>query len=505
LKIRSPRFLRRATSKRSEHGASAMDFVPAERESLLRDRAREAVASAERAGAEEAEAFIEEGRATDITIEGSKIARASFGSDGGIGLRVRRGDRIGFAYCESLDEVPRATERALRAAALLNEPAFSFAPPAAHVPAVEGTLDPALVALGVEEGMDAADLLLETVLSQDAGLEVPQGSLAWGCDAFALANSGGFLGSSAGTFLSAGVSALLGGGEPAASVGFASALSRSSSIDPVALAAEAADLALRGRGPQRAAAGRTTVVLHPHAFGEMLEHLIVAPLAGDSFRAGRSPWSGRLGKDVLPAGWSLRDDGGVAGGPLAAPFDDDGILARRVSLVEDGRLAATLESMATAAKAAHRGNGSHGPGDGTAYGASGPRPGSALRSDSMDDGRSCRAPPRPTGRNLILAAPRPASDLLDGIASGLMVYDTMGVHTANAATGDFSVSSTTVFRIRRGEIAGPAKPVMLAGNLPDLLRGAEGMGSDGQWVGGAFSPACVWLGSIRLPGLRVTA
>jgi PmbA protein len=123
----------------------------------------------------------------------------------------------------------------------------------------------------------------------------------------------------------------------------------------------------------------------------------------------------------------------------------------------------------------------------------------------MDDGRSFRAPPRPTGRNLILAAPRPASDLLDGIASGLMVYDTMGVHTANAATGDFSVSSTTVFRIRRGEIAGPAKPVMLAGNLPDLLRGAEGMGSDGQWVGGAFSPACVWLGSIRLPGLRVTA
>jgi PmbA protein len=68
------------------------------------------------------------------------------------------------------------------------------------------------------------------------------------------------------------------------------------------------------------------------------------------------------------------------------------------------------------------------------------------------------------------------------------VDSVLGAHTANATTGDFSVTAANVWRIRKGAVTGPVSEVAIGGNLPDLLLRLDGVGSRPKQMDGLAIP-----------------
>ncbi|MFC1890459.1 metallopeptidase TldD-related protein, partial [Thermodesulfobacteriota bacterium] len=72
-------------------------------------------------------------------------------------------------------------------------------------------------------------------------------------------------------------------------------------------------------------------------------------------------------------------------------------------------------------------------------------------------------------------------EIVSGLREALYVTDLQGLHAAvNATTGDLSIPAKGIM-IRGGEMAEPVQNMIIGGNLIDLLRGIEAVGSDLVW------------------------
>jgi PmbA protein len=79
-------------------------------------------------------------------------------------------------------------------------------------------------------------------------------------------------------------------------------------------------------------------------------------------------------------------------------------------------------------------------------------------------------------------------DLIGSIDKGLYVTEVMGMHTANPISGDFSVGATG-FWIEKGKKAYPVREITLAGNILDLMKHVDAVGSDLRFSGKIGSPS----------------
>lgn len=68
-------------------------------------------------------------------------------------------------------------------------------------------------------------------------------------------------------------------------------------------------------------------------------------------------------------------------------------------------------------------------------------------------------------------------ELLQKMGTGIYITELMGMHTANAISGDFSVGAQG-FWIEKGEIAYSLKQIAISGNLKKMLNAVEAVGSD---------------------------
>jgi len=105
-------------------------------------------------------------------------------------------------------------------------------------------------------------------------------------------------------------------------------------LDPEALAASASQKASASRNPREVEHGHWTVILEPAAVLDLVGFLFY-DFAGTAVLDQRSCFNKRMGKKVMGANISLRDDvtHPLQSGP---PFDGEGMPRQRVSLVEAG-------------------------------------------------------------------------------------------------------------------------------------------------------------------------
>lgn len=449
--------------------------------------AERAVEKALSRGADAAEAFALEERGASLGIERGVLSNGAAARDFGLGVRVVRDGRLSFAYAAAEDAVDAALDAAIRSAHVLR-PAegFEFAA-AARAPDVGGIRDTRVADLSVEAAAEACDAMMTAARERSPELTITGGGVGWGEERVAVANSRGVRASYAATHLGAGLSVVLREGGDT-TTGFAHRSSRRLDVDYAALGDEAGELAVASRRATAVSSGEMTVLFKPTALGGLLEFLFVEAARAESAATGRSVYAKRVGERVMPPEYSVADDGTLAGGLLSAPVDDEGVASRRTALVEGGVLRALLEDVAGARE---RG---------------GEPTGSAVRAGRLSGSRSYRAPPRASGRNVVIEGPtRSFADLLRDVGDGIVVHDAMGAHTANPASGDFSVNASLVFRVEGGEIVGAAKPLMLSGNLPRALERLGGLADDYEDQSGSFSPVSMRIPTVRLDGVRVTA
>jgi PmbA protein len=268
--------------------------------------------------------------------------------------------------------------------------------------------------------------------------------------------------------------------------GYAASTARShEELDPAAIAERAA-AKLTDVEPARLDPGEYTVVLEPHAVGDLLSWLGTTAFDGLAHAEGRGALSGRLGDRVTAASINLADSPRYPR-TLPSRFDAEGVAKAPLPLIEDGVAHSVVHDLRSASVA-----GTHSTGHALVAGgdASGPRP-----------------------TNLVLSGGG-ATDELDlcrPVERG--VYVTRLWYTNPVRPNEALITGVTrdgTFLIEDGEITRPLADMRFTDSVLSILDCCEDLGrsavltSEGEFYGRRHATGVV-CPPLRSSAMRFTA
>ncbi len=208
---------------------------------------------------------------------------------------------------------------------------------------------------------------------------------------------------------------------------------------------------------------KAPVVLESTVAQEFLS-IMAGGFSADNVQKKRSLFQGRLDTAVAAPVVTVFDDGLLDGGLGTAPADDEAVPTGKKIVIQDGRLVLFLHNTYTARKdkTQSTGNAVRGGFKGI--------PGVGVTNLYIEPGKCS------------------LEALISQAGRGLLVTDVMGMHTANAVSGDFSVGATG-FWIESGEKAYPVREITIAGNILDVMKNVDAVGSDLRFSGRIGSPS----------------
>ena len=209
--------------------------------------------------------------------------------------------------------------------------------------------------------------------------------------------------------------------------------------------------------------GKVPVLFMPGAVASALLGPLVSAFNGRTVLQGSSPLVGKLGMKHVDERVSLWDDPTLDMRAGSRTADDEGVPARRLDLIRDGRISNFFYDLQTAGLAGARSTGSA-----MRFLGSVPRPGTSLLTFS--------------------AGPTPFKDIIAGMRDGLLVEDLLGVGQGNVLGGDFGGNVLLGYRIQDGEVVGRVKDTVISGNVYDALNKIVAISNEPRWVGSAYVP-----------------
>jgi PmbA protein len=448
------------------------------------DTAGRIVDMALKKGANEAEVFIMKSEGRGFTIEKNSISSLSGGMQKGIGIRIVKDKKIGFAYCTEEEKADKAVEQALSQSKLGKESEFTFPEPGKNIK-IENIYDDRIVEYSAEEALEGVKNLISSALEVDPELIVTRGGVGYGTESFVVVNSKGLEVADEGTDIHASVNMVL--RKDGLSTGFEDYSSKILDIDFNDIGRKCAELTLRGQNAKKIESKEMAAILTPYAFANLLEFITAPALYSEAVHKGESVYSGKLGEIVASENLSIIDDGSLSGGLNSAIVDDEGVPSKRTELISKGVLQGFLYSQSSAIEY---------NADSTA---------NAMRAERLASARNYKSPPTVKARNLMVEGEtKKVENLISEVDEGVLVYEILGAHTSNPASGDFSVDSPILFKIEKGEIAYPIKSAMLSGNFPYYLKKVQAIGDDHKFLTGSLTPVSFFIPTARIDGVRVT-
>jgi PmbA protein len=436
--------------------------------------------AAEAAGGEGVEAYAELTTETSVTAFQGEVERLTSASSSGVGVRVVKDGRLGYAYTADLsdDGLGECLAEARANLEVSGEDPGNVLPEAAAYEALEGLFDTRQTEADPERKVNLAlDLEARTRAADPKVTQVESARYGDVVGQVAVASSLGVSGSFAVTHAWC-VSVAMATEDGESQIGYAVDAARAlDDLDPGPVAREAANRAVRMLGATKPPT-RTIPVVFDRMVAPSLLGVLLAGLSAEEVQKGRSLFADRIGQQVGAAGLRLVDDGRLVDGPGAAPFDGEGVPTRRTVLIEGGVLRCFLHNTASAAR----------EGDGTSS------TGNARRA-------SFKSTPGISAHNLFLEpGDLDQAGLLSRAGEGLLVQDVSGVHSgANPITGDFSVGVSGLL-FRDGQLAEPVREATVAAHLLDILKGIDAVGSDLRFTTGSIGGSSLLIGEMTVAG-----
>jgi PmbA protein len=429
------------------------------------------------AAGEQVEAYAIRGTDLSARVSAGEVEQLSSATSEGVGVRVVRDGRVGFAWAGTLDrDIVAETLADARDNA-------SFATPDEHA----GLAEP--------DGIVAAEMdlwrddVVSTATADKVALaaEVERRVLADprirglrfaeygdGRTEVAVATSTGIEATRRSTYAHLSCFAMAGEGD-GTTTGYGSSFGRSvASLDVERVVADAVTKATRMQGAAKPASATVTVVLDPQVAASVLG-LVASLCNGEAVLKGRSLFGSRLGEEVASPLLTLVDDPTDPSASGASAYDAEGLASRRTPLIEGGVLRSYLYDTRW----------------GRAAGV--PSTASATRSFKGTPGISARA-----------VAPSPGTlthqEVLAAVGDGLYVQSVSGLHSGvDRVSGDFSVGCEGLM-IRGGTLAEPVKECTIASTLLRMLQGVVHVGGDLEWAGGSCARLTLAIDGISLGG-----
>ncbi len=215
---------------------------------------------------------------------------------------------------------------------------------------------------------------------------------------------------------------------------------------------------------RRPKGGQMSVVMGAGASGILLHEAMGHAFEADFNRKGQSIFSDKLGCRVCPKGVNVVDDGTLAFNRGSGNYDDEGVPAQKTYMVHDGILESYLHDRISAAW----------------YGV--PSTGNGRR-------ESFRYNPIPRMRATYMESGEASpSDIIASVNHGIYV-DEFSNGQVKIGEGDFTFFVKSGFLIENGRLTAPVKDINIIGNGPQALADIVAVGNDlkidnGTWTCG---------------------
>ena len=422
---------------------------------LTKDFAQNLLDRAKKLGAEQSEVYINSITHLKIDVINRKIESFDNISEGGLGVRIIKDKKMGFAYTADLDE--HAIENTITQA--INNSKNTT--PDIHlnfpVPENQNTSIPL-----VDDDIKNTDIKDKIFLS----LETEKEAFAYD-KRVKKSEKVGYQESLATTMIanSNGVSILY---DKATCGLFAEVIAEENDqmetgtwfkfsakykdIDPKYVGGEAAKKAVTMLGAIQEKSGKAAVLLSPNAAATLLSAISPA-LSADFAQKGKSIFRGAVDKPVSSRKLTIVDSGILLNGVASVPYDDEGVPTQETKIITDGIFRSFLHNCYTAKK-------------------------SKSRSTANSLRMSFKSQPEISPTNLyIKPGHRSADELMEGMSKGFLIENIMGAHTINPISGDFSIGFSG-FYIENGKQSRPVRGMTIAGNILDVFNHIEDIGSD---------------------------
>lgn len=419
---------------------------------------KEVLALALARGGDFADIFIEEKRSTGIGCEAGKIERVNTGVDIGAGIRVLSGDVTAYAYTndlsrESLAGVAKVVSHAVTG----DKKSVSL-----DFNKVKPQVDFVFKDRPDEVSTDRKVSLVETadkVARQTGGEQIKQVIVGYGdvVQKVTIANSAGDYVEDERIRTRLLVQAVAASG-PVIQTGYEAVGSLAGfelfqRNPPEQVAEAAARRAVEMLEAKPAPVGRMPVVMASEAGGTMVHEACGHGLEADLVQKELSVYAGKKGSLVASEEISVVDDATIDSRYGSYRFDDEGVPARKVTLIEKGVLSGFMYDRLTAVKEGMQSNG-HG------------------RRESYQH----KPLPR-MGNTIIMPGKMDPEKIIRETGKGLLVKK-MGGGQVNTTTGDFVFDVAEGYLIIDGEVGPMVRGATLTGNGPEVLRIVDMVGDD---------------------------
>ena len=448
--------------------------------SVTEDSLRSLVDESLRSGGDYADLYFENTSCADLLLRDGEVSSGGFNIDYGVGIRVLKGEKTGYAYSESTDRASMLA--AARAAALIADADASAGPVGrredeASAPKYRGRPNPAADRYPMLQdwrSYETARLvpflekLHRDICEKDSRVIKVIAMLSSQVSDLLMYNSLGELKYETRPLGSISVSAIFQQDGQIENKSVSRSFRSGVEMLTDALARELAEAAVKGIDDRFAArrpkGGKMPVVMGAGASGILLHEAMGHAFEADFNRKGQSVFSDKMGSQVCDKRITIVDDGTIRGNRGSLNFDDEGVPGQRTVLVENGILTSFMHDRISAKyyDVKPTGNGRR---ESFRY-----HPIPRMRATYMEGGD---------------AAP---ADIIASVKKGIYV-DQFSNGQVKIGEGDFTFYVQSGWMIESGRLTTPVKDINVIGNGPEALADIVAVGNDpliddGTWTCG---------------------
>ena len=292
------------------------------------------------------EIYVEESRTIELDSKKEELNFAKEEIEKGIGIRVLKDNKLGFAFTSNLNKIEETVIQAVENTKL-NEADENYAfSEIEKVSDVKKVYDKKFDNIDMNESVE----FLENVISKalDSGCDVTGAGFSASAGKTLILNSNGVSIENIGTGFGVGLSVNLEKDGKIATA-YNSESSRFFDMDGDKLAFEVCDLAKRSIDAKSIETDNYSVVLDYYAASGLLQTFIGA-LDGENVRRERSILKDKMGEEIVNPSLSIINDPTLEKGMYTSKCDDEGTASKRTSLVDKGILSSFMYDIYTGNK-----------------------------------------------------------------------------------------------------------------------------------------------------------
>lgn len=418
-------------------------------------------------GADEAEAYLENGREFELIVRNGDVETVKQATSKGIGLTVFKDKKLGFSYTsdfsdESLEEF---TKKTVQLSLVADAKPWNGLPDFEKGKIKDLDLyDPSIAEIPNDKKIKVAKEAEKIALAYDKRITKSEGG--WFGDSeyeVIIVNSKGISYSTKRSGVNFGAGVIAGEGSDMQSGYWGCSKRHFKDLDAVEkVAKKAGKRAIEKLGAQPVTTQKAPVVYDHYAAGSFWYGILFA-MDGDSVFKKTTFLTDYLDKAIASKLVTVVDDPTIPRHVASLPFDGEGKITRKNTLIDKGVLKMFIYDSITARKA-------------------------GVKVNTITQRGGYRSPAYAGFINIVVQNGNTDREkIISGIKNGFYITGLRGIGT-DIPTGTYSCGSSG-FWIKDGEIAFPVDGVTLGGNVFDMLKNIEVMANDLELRGSLNSPS----------------